>query len=187
MRTLLAALVVAAVVPTTAGAASVAPRDLTLFELDAPARYLFVPSDSGGFSRSDFAAAQTGEARKLVRAGFVGLYVARYMSTDPPRYRFVTSGAYLFRGAAGARSVLASQFRSTAGAGYGPAQRVRLGDEGWVRTSSSPDTGTVVWRHGRVLAFMICSEMVRHRTLAVELAGSSSGGSRRHSAEPCRE
>ena len=171
MRGLLAALVVAAVVPQAAGAASVAPRDLTLFELDAPARYLFDPSDSGGFPRADFAGAQTGEARKLVRAGFVGLYVARYMNADPPRYRFVTSGAYLFRGAAGARSVLASQFRSTAGTGFGPAQRVRLGDEGWVRTSSSPDTGTVVfWRHGRVLAFMICSEMVRHRTLAVELA-----------------
>lgn len=171
MRVLLGALVVAAVVPQAAGAASVAPRDLTLFELDAPASYLFDASNSGGFSRADFAGAQTGEAGKLVRAGFVGLYVARYMNTDPPRYRFVTSGAYLFRGAAGARTTLVSQFRSPAGGGFGPARRIRLGDEGWVRTSTSPGTGTVVfWRHGRVLAFMICSDMTRHRTLAVDLA-----------------
>ena len=171
MRLVFVVVAVAAVLPQAVGAASVDPKDLTLSELDAPARYTFDPSDSGGFSRADFAGSQAGEARKLVRSGFVGLYVARYMNTDPPRYRYVTSGAYLFRSAAGARSTLASQFRSTAGGGYGPARRIKLGDDGWVRTSTSRETGTVVfWRHGRVLAFMICSEMTQHRALAVALA-----------------
>ena len=111
------------------------------------------------------------EARKLVREGFMGMYVARYMNTGPPRWRFVTSGAYVFRRAAGARSTLVSQFRSPAGGGFGPARRIRLGHEGWVRTSSAIDTGTIVfWRHGRVLAFVVCSHMTRLRALAEELA-----------------
>jgi hypothetical protein len=171
MRRRLAALVVAAVVPQAAGAASVDPRDLTLFELDAPARYLFDPSNSAGLSRAALAASQNAAARQLARGGFVGMYVARYMNTDTPRWRFVTSGAYVFRRAAGARSTLVSQFRSTAGGGFGPARRIRLGDEGWVRTSSARDTGTIVfWRHGRVLALVVCSDMTRHRALAEELA-----------------
>ena len=171
MRGLLAALVVAAIVPQAAGAASVEPRDLTLFELDAPAGYLFDQGNSAGLSRAALAASQLDEARKLVREGFMGMYVARYMNSGPPRWRFVTSGAYVFRRAAGARSTLVSQFRSPAGGGFGPARRIRLGHEGWVRTSSASDTGTIVfWRHGRVLAFVVCSHMTRHRALAEELA-----------------
>jgi hypothetical protein len=46
-----------------------------------------------------------------------------------------------------------------------------LGDGPWMYTTSSLDTGTLVfWRHGRVVAHVGCRQMTNHRRLAVALA-----------------
>ena len=146
------------------------PKALVLPQADVPARYLFDPGNSMAIPRSFAVAAKTEGARDLVRAGFVGGYFARYSNTGPPRWRYITSGAYLFRDAVGARKVLPSMVASM-NRGLGRTRRVQLGDEAWVVSSSRDETGTyVIWRHGRVVSFVSCLQMTQHRTLALAQA-----------------
>ena len=121
-------LTAAAVFPLSAESASVDPKALVLPQTDVPARYLFDPGNSMAIPRSFAVAAKTEGARDLLRAGFVGGYFARYLNTGPPRWRYVTSGAYLFRDSVGARKVLPSMVASM-NRGLGRARRVALGDE----------------------------------------------------------
>ena len=167
VRWLLALLTAAAVLPLSAGAASVDPKALVLPQADMPARYLLDPGNSMAISRAFVLSAKNDGARDLLRAGFVGGYFARYQSSDPPRWRSITAGAYVFRGSAGARKALPSMVAGT-NRGLGRARRVTLGDEGWVLSSGTGETGTyVVWRHGRVLSFVICLQTTQHRTVAL--------------------
>ena len=170
MRWLLAFLVAAALLPASAGSASVDPKALVLPQADVPARYLFDPGNSLAISRSFAIRAKTDGVRDLLRAGFVSGYFARYLNTGPPRWRSITSGAYLFRDLVGARKALPSMVAGMT-RGLGRARRVALGDEAWVLTSSRDETGTyVVWRHGRVVSFLSCLQMTHHRALALAQA-----------------
>ena len=143
------------------------PKALVLPQAEVPARYLLDPGNSMAISRAFVVAAKSDGARVLVRTGFVSGYFARYRSTEPPRWRSITAGAYVFRGSAGAKKALPSMIAGT-NRGLGRARRVNLGDEGWVLGSGTGETGTyVLWRHGRVLSFVICLQMTQHRTVAL--------------------
>src|ERR671914_3126371 len=106
MRWLSSALIAAAVFALPAAAASADPRAFVLRELDVPARYFFDKDNSAVLSPALFE--RTAEGRRLIRSGFVTGYAARYLNSGPPRWRYVKSAAYVFRGAEGAKLYHAS-------------------------------------------------------------------------------
>jgi hypothetical protein len=170
VRWIPSALIAAAVLALPAAAASVDPRVLVLRELDVPPRYLFDKDNSAVLSPALLA--RTAEARRLVvRSGFVTGYTARYLNSGPPRWRYVKSAAYVFRGAEGAKiyqARLEKSFREQGAVRRGP---VDLGDGGLRYFWRAPDVGThVLWRSGRVVAYVGCEQMTGHRTLALALA-----------------
>jgi hypothetical protein len=170
MRWLLAVLVAAGAFALPASAASVDPRLFVLHQVDVPARYFFDEDNSAIISRGMVLASPDEQARLLARSGFLAAYFARYLNSDPPRWRYVNSGAYVFRRAGGAKTWMEKLAREQ-GRGQTQRSKLDLGDEAWVLTSSSRRTGTsVVWRHRGVLAWVSCEQMVRHRTLALAQA-----------------
>jgi hypothetical protein len=174
MRWLAVALLAAAVFALPASAASVDPRVFVLHQADVPAHYLLDEDNSMGFDFSRPLPGLDDDARRLVsRFGFVNGYVARYLNSAPPRWRYIDSVAFVFRRAEGAKTYLAWMDRSLRAQG-GPAIRrtpLALGAAGWMYTSRSRETGTqILWRYGRVVASLTCQQMTRHRTLALALA-----------------
>ena len=117
------------------------------------------------------AAGYAGGRRIVERAGYVNGYLASYLNVDPPRWHHISSAAFVFRRAEGAKVYLAwfdKQFKEHNAAARRP---VDLGDAGWIYVSSSRDRGTgVVWRFGRVVAFVNCEWMIPHRALALSMA-----------------
>ena len=117
-----------------------------------PARYLFDPGNSMAIPRSFAVAAKTDGARDLVRAGFVGGYFARYLNTGPPRWRHITSGAYLFRDAVGARKVLPSMIASMiGGSAHSTRAARRRGVGGQLEPRRNRDLRRLAPRPGRVV------------------------------------
>jgi hypothetical protein len=140
MRLLTGILGAAVLVGVPASAATVDPRLLTLGQTDMPARYLFDDDNSLLLTRASLAGVNGGPGRALVRSGFVNGYLP---------------------------SVVKAGF----GQLVGRPSSIRLGDEARVYTTGAPDEGTaVVWRHGRVVAFVSCTEMARHRALCLAQA-----------------
>ena len=163
-------LLAAAVLASPAGAA-LDPRVFVLSQADVPRGYLFDKDNSLLITRAtvDRVPSDKG-AQALARAGFVNAYIARYTSYGPSRWSYVNSAAYAFRGPSGAQTYVRWMLKTGLG-NIGRPQRIALGDEAWLYTMSSTDTGTaVLWRHGRVVALVSCMEMTRHRTLALAQA-----------------
>jgi len=171
MRRLLGLSVVVCLVAVPASVASVDPRIFVLSQADVPRGYMFDESNSLLITRAIVDAAPGDEGgQALARAGFVNGYFARYTNYGPPHWRYVNSAAYAFRQPSGARRYLLWMMKSAFAKVSGP-KRVGLGDEAWLYTMTSPDTGTsVLWRHGRVVAWVSCLEMARHRSLALAQA-----------------
>jgi hypothetical protein len=48
--------------------------------------------------------------------------------------------------------------------------RIQLADEAWLYDDTAEDGTVVAWRHGRVVAYVSCSEMANHGALALALA-----------------
>ena len=111
------------------------------------------------------------ETRRLLdRTGYVNGHVVRYLNSDPPRWRYVTSQAFIFRTAAGARVFLAS-LGNRLGARADRRKAVDLGDAGWSYVSASSEPGAVVaWLFGRVVGVVACQEMAGRRALSLALA-----------------
>jgi len=170
MRAVLGAVVIAVVLALPASAASTDPRVFVLSQADVPKGYMFDESNSLLVPRALIDRASDEGSRRLRRSGFQAGYFARYLNSNPPYWRYVNTVAYVFREPKGARTFLPWMIR-TGFAQAGGARRVDLGDEAWMYTSNSRKTGTsVVWRYGRVLAWVSCLEMTGHRTLALAQA-----------------
>lgn len=168
MRWLVAALVAAAVLALPASAAGVDPRLFALRQVDVPARYVFDEDNSLLIRRALLAGVPDESARALVRYGFVSGYLARYTNYDPPRWRYVNSVAFVFRQPQGARSYMPLLVKSWFAQASGRSRRIDLGDEALLYSSGSRTTGTaVLWRYGRVVAYVSCSQMTEHRALAL--------------------
>jgi hypothetical protein len=165
---LLGLIAVAVAVP--ASAANVNPKMFTLSQADVPSGYFFDRDNSVLLSKAAVDHASNEESRFLRSIGFEGAYFAAYLNSSPPKWRFVNSAAFVFRGASGARAFV----RAARKAGQTPftqrAVRVRLGDEAWLSEDASEPGSTVAWRQGRVAAYVSCREMVGHRALALALA-----------------
>jgi hypothetical protein len=171
MRLLLVLL--ASVLFALPAAAAVDPRVFVLSQADVPRGYQFDRDNSLLITRAMVDRAPSDkDARALVRAGFVNAYFARYTRYGKPHWSYISSVAYAFRQSTGARGYLGWMRKSASTQGSGRPQRIALGDEAWLFTISSSDTGTaILWRHGRVVAMVSCFEMTRHRSLALAQAG----------------
>ena len=171
MRWLLAAFVAAAMVAPLSSAVSVDPRLFVLHQIDVPPRYQFDEGNSLLISPADVARVPGEAGKTLARSGFVTAFYAPYTNYGPPYWRYVNSAAFVFRQPKGARGYLPLVVKSWFSDRGLRARRVDLGDEAMLYTSSSRKTGSaVVWRHGRVLAFVGCSYMTGHRALALAQA-----------------
>jgi hypothetical protein len=173
MRSLLFALAAGAVLALPSSAAGVDPRLFVLHQIDVPARYEFDEDNSllVPGARARLAGLPDESARVLVRLGFVNGYVARYTNYDPPRWRYVNSVAFVFRDAKGARGYMPLLVKSGFAQGSWRSRGIDLGDEALLYSSGSRSTGTaVVWRYGRVVAYVSCSQMTEHRALALAQA-----------------
>jgi hypothetical protein len=147
-----------------ASAAVVDPRPFVLSQRDVPRGYLFDEDNSLLLSRAMVDRGTDEAARLLRRLGFQGAYFATYLNTAPPKWRFIHSGAYVFRDVSGARGFVRFARRTGLTPFHQRGRRLDLGDEAW--RSSTGDGTAVVWRTRRVVAYVSCSEMVRHRALA---------------------
>ncbi len=154
-----------------ASAASVDPRLFALTQADVPRGYAFDENNSLLLSKATVDRGANEESRFLKRHRFQGAYFGTYLNTEPPKWRFVHSGAYVFSAATGAvaferyaraKRVTPLTFRG---------RRLNLGDEAWLYTGrSATDGSAVVWRYRRVIAYVTCTDMSGHRELALALA-----------------
>ena len=171
MRWLSLALIAGAVFVLPASAASLDPRLLGLHQIDVPARYFFDRDNSFALSKAHLADTNAAGRRLAARSGFVNGYFRRYLNSDPPRWRYINSGAFVFRRADGAKLYLASVDKSLREPAAVRRGRVDLGNGGSSYVSRLPKDGTwVAWRSGRVVGVVGCQEMTGHRTLALALA-----------------
>jgi len=171
MRWLLAVLVAAGVVGLPATAASVDPKRFVLGEAEVPRGYLLDENNSLLFTRAQLKRIPDEESRLLVRSGFQAGYYARYLNSDPPRWRYVGSGAFVFLAAKGPLTYMPRLVKSEFAKARVRARRVAVGDQAWLYVSSSLEEGSsVVWRSGRVLAWVSCSQMTNHESLALAQA-----------------
>jgi len=171
MRWLLVVVVAAGVLAFPVTAASVDPRRFVLNEVDVPRGYLFDENNSLLVTRAQLTRVPEGESRRLVRLGFQAGYYARYRNSDPPRWRYVASGAFVFLKSTGPRAYMPRLIKSEFVKAGVRARRVGLGDEARLYVSSSREEGSsVVWRSGRVLAWVSCSQMTNHEALALAQA-----------------
>ena len=169
MRQILAGLLAASVLAVPASAASVDPRVLVLHQIDVPARYFF-DEDNSLLIPTPLVGSLGKEPvyRALRRNGFVSGYFARFVNSGPPRWRYVDSAAFVFRQPQGARGYLPWMVKSGLPQSGGRARPINLGDEALLYASNSREIGTaVIWRHGRVVAYVHCSQMTEHRALAL--------------------
>ena len=165
---LLAFVSLAVAVPSSA--ASVSPKLYVLSQAEVPSGYFFDKDNSLLLSKASVDRASNEESRLLRRLGFLGAYLGTYVNTSPPKWRFVHSGAFIFRGATGA-SELVRTWRTKGPTPFsGRAERIELGDEAWLYKDMTEGGSALVWRHGRVVAYVSCTEMANHRELALRLA-----------------
>ena len=161
--------IAAAVLPQAAARAGVQPSALVLRATDVPAHYDFDKDNSRPLPKA-FMATNPVTRHLLDRTGYVNGHVVRFLNSDPPRWRYVTSQAFIFRTAAGARVFLAS-LGNRLGARAHRRKAVDLGDAGWSYVSASSEPGAVVaWRFGRVVGVVACQEMAGRRALSLALA-----------------
>ena len=133
MRSVLVLLAAAAALVVPASAASVDPRLLVLHQVDVPARYFFDEENSMLLPRA--LVAQPGKgARILKQSGFQTGYFARYLNSGPPRWRYVTSLAYVFRQPKGARIFMSWVTDTGFAHAGGRVTPVDLGDKAWMHT-----------------------------------------------------
>ena len=122
-------------------------------------------------SKATIDRASNEEARFLRSIGFEGAYLGTYLNTSPPKWRFVHSGAFIFRAAKGASAfVRTARKHGLTPFTTGRGERIQLGDEAWLSQDTAADGTAVAWRHGRVVAYVSCTEMARHRSLTLALA-----------------
>jgi hypothetical protein len=169
MRWFLVAFVTLAfAVPSSA--ASVNPKLYALSQADVPKGYYFDKDNSLLLSKAILDRASNEESRLLRRLGFEGAYIAAYLNTSPPKWRFVHSGAFIFRAANGARAFVRTARRTGLTPFARRGDRIQLGDEAWLYKDTAEGGSAVAWRQGRVVAFVSCTEMANHRALALTLA-----------------
>jgi hypothetical protein len=171
VRRLAVSLAIVLTLAAPAAGASNDPRAYVLGQVDVPKGFE-LSEENSLLLTAGMLVGDTDEASKLLRrAGFQGAYLAGYINAAPPHWKFLHTGAFLFRTAAGARTFV----RSTRSFALGPfparGRRLDLGDEAWTRSTSSPDDATaVVWRYQRIVAYVVCSDMSGHRRVAQALA-----------------
>jgi hypothetical protein len=154
-----------------ASAASVDPKLFALTQADVPRGYAFDENNSLLLSKATVDRGTNEESRLLRRLGFQGAYFGSYLNTAPPKWRFVHSGAYIFRGATGASAFVRYAKRKRLTPFTLRGIRIDLGDEAWLYPGGSAADGTaVVWRYRRVIAYVTCTEMGGHHELALALA-----------------
>ena len=169
MRWFVVGLVTLAIaVPSSA--ASVSPKLYALGQADVPEGYLFDKDNSLLLSKATVDRASNEESRFLRRNGFEGAYYGTYLNTSPPKWRFIHSGAFIFRAANGARAFVREARRGAFAPFPRGGERIQLGYEAWLHEDTKTGGSTVVWRQGRVAAYVSCTEMVTHRALALSLA-----------------
>ena len=169
MRWLLVSfLILACAVPSSA--ASVNPKLYALSQADVPQGYFFDKDNSLLLSKATVDRASNDESRFLRRNGFMGAYLGAYLNTSPPRWRFVHSGAFIFRTASGASAFVRTARRERLAPFIPRGDRIQLGDEAWLYKDTANHGSVVTWRHGRVVAYVSCTEMANHRALTLALA-----------------
>jgi hypothetical protein len=169
MRMLCAALIATAVISQPAGAANTDPRAYVLRATEVPAHY-FVDKDNTTLLSKRMLETDPASRRAVERSGFVTGYYSRYLNSDPPRWRYIVSAAYLLRTPEGAKTFLSWMDKKLRAMG---AQRhaLHLGDAAFGYLSPAHVTGTwIVWRSGKVVALLSCQLMTGHWNLAVALA-----------------
>ena len=165
---LVACVTIAVAVPSSA--ASVSPKLYALSQADVPEGYFFDKDNSLLLSKATVDRASNDESRLLRRLGFLGAYLGTYLNTSPPKWRFIHSGAFVFRAASGARGLVRTWRMKGPAPFSGRGERIQLGDEAWLYKDTTQGGSAVVWRHGRVVAYVSCTEMANHRVLALRLA-----------------
>jgi hypothetical protein len=165
---LVACVTIAVAVPSSA--ASVSPKLYALSQADVPEGYFFDKDNSLLLSKATVDRASNDESRLLRRLGFLGAYLGAYLNTSPPKWRFIHSGAFVFRAASGARGLVRTWRMKGPAPFSGRGERIQLGDEAWLYKDTTQGGSAVVWRHGRVVAYVSCTEMANHRVLALRLA-----------------
>jgi len=140
-------------------AASVNPKLYALSQADVPTEYYFDKDNSLFLSKAIVDRASNEESRLLRRLGFEGAYIAAYLNTSPPKWRFVHSGAFVFRAASGARAFVRTARRTGLTPFPRRGHRIKLGDEAWLYKDTAEGGTAVAWRQGRVVAFVSCTEM----------------------------
>jgi hypothetical protein len=154
MRWLVIFLVAAAVLAVPATAASIAPTRFVLSEAEVPRGYLLDEDNSLLLTRAQLERAPEEGSRLLVRLGFQAGSYARYLNSDPPRWRYVGSGAFVFRRSEAPRKYMPRLIKLEYAKAGVRARRLELGDEAWLYVARSRGEGSsVVWRSGRVLAW----------------------------------
>ena len=168
MRWLLVAFVSLAF-PALLSAASVSPKPYVLSQAEVPQGYFLDKDNSLLLSKTTVDRASNEESRLLRRLGFMGAYLGTYLSTSPPKWRFIHSGAFVFRAAKGASELVRTWRTKVPTPFSGRGERIRLGDEAWLYKDTEGGSA-VMWRHGRIVAYVRCTEMPNHRVLALTLA-----------------
>ena len=163
--------VVALGLAVPSSAASVSPKLFALSETDVPKGYFFDKDNSLLLSKATIDRASNEEARFLRSIGFEGAYLGTYLNTSPPKWRFVHSGAFVFRAEKGASAfVRTARKHGLTPFTTGRGERIQLGDEAWLSQATAADETAVAWRQGRVVAYVSCTEMAKHRSLTLALA-----------------
>jgi hypothetical protein len=166
MRLVLAAVTAVALGCIAYAGAEVGPKGLVLGQADVPAGFRLDRGGTGVRSNAAESKGQPEVTRMFARAGRVTGYEAQFdrgLST-------IESRADLFRQAAGARLLFTWFVREVKVAGISGLERSRadVGSEGWVYTSPSRGSFTlVVWRYERVFAGVVSRGVSRERTLAL--------------------
>jgi hypothetical protein len=166
MRLALAAVTAAALVCVSYAGAEVVPKSLVLSQADLPAGFRLDPGGTGVRSNAAESKGHTEVSRMFARSGRVTGYEAQF---DRGRST-IESRVDLFRRAAGAQVLFDWFVREVKIAGISGLERSRsdVGSEGWVYTSPSRGTFTlVVWRYDRVFAGVVARGVSRERTLAL--------------------
>jgi len=169
MRWFLVGLVTLALaVPASAG--SVNPKRFALSQADVPEGYFFDKDNSLLLSKATVDRASNDESRFLRRTGFEGAYFGTYLNTSPPRWRFIHSGAYVFRTATGARTFVRTGSRHGLTSFRWLGRRIQLADEARLYDDPTENGTVVAWRYGRIVAYVSCNEMANRRAVALALA-----------------
>jgi hypothetical protein len=172
MRSVTAVFIATFALAQAAAAASVNPRACVLRANDVPVSYLVDKDNSTDLPKELLGT--DGDARRLLtRAGYVSGYRARYTDSARDRWRYISSSAFVFRTATGARIFLAWLDKSIGRSSSTSLARsaIGLGEGGASYVSASREVGTsIAWRNGRVVAFVQCQQQTGHQSLARALA-----------------